>query len=387
MTEPIRAFPPRTVPVARRSSWVLRTLFVIVILAIVLEGAVVAGLVGFTFLRLTDEHEPTSNVRPQPIVRQVVPDFTRLVSRNANVWDGHGPINVLLLGLDEDDCLHPEGTYRRTDTIIIVRVDPQTKRVSMMTVPRDLYVSVPINIDGERRMSGRKINTAHLMGEKDATLTGGGPELVKETIEINLGIPIHRYARIDYQGFKRIVDALGGVEIDIPPSRYDPTVGLYDPKYPDGHCGTMSVTLKPGLQHLDGDEALQYARSRSTTSDFDRSRRQMEVLIAIRQKAASMDLIAGLPEGVPALLDTVDTDFSLQELFSLARTAKDIEPADIATFQIDETTVYDDWLIIDDVPQAVLRLQPDAFELIRQKFLALGAEEVTTSVGADGGVN
>ncbi len=386
MTEPIRAFPSRTVPLARRSSWLLRLLFAVVLVGILVEGGVVLSLLGWTFLRMTDDYEAMPNVRDRSIVRSVVPLIQR-AQTDVEAWDRHGPMNILLLGLDEDDCLEPDGTYRRTDTIILVRVDPQAGRVAMLSVPRDLYVSVPLHVDGETRISGRKINTAHVMGEQDESIPGGGPELMERVIETNLGVPVHRYARIDYQGFKRIIDAMGGVDIEVPPSPYDPDVGLYDAEYPDGHCGTMTIEFPPGLQHFDGEQALQYARSRSTTSDFDRSRRQMEVLMALRRKAAGMDVIRRLPEAVPALLDSVDTDFSPSELFSLASIAKDVEASDIVALRIDESIVYDDRLMIDGVQQAVLRLQPSAYEKLRADFLEFGVSEVTTNPEAESGVN
>ncbi len=357
----------------------LRILFAVLAVGILLAGGLVASLVGFTFLRLTDEHPPMWNVRPHPVLRIGGP-FSGVDVAPVDVWDRHGPINILLMGLDEEDCLEPEGTYRRTDTIILVRVDPQARRVAMMSVPRDLYVSV-------QGHGARKINTAHLLGERDRDLPGGGPALVKLVVAENLGIPVHRFARVDYKGFKRIIDALGGIDLDIPPSPANPEIGLFDAEYPDGHCGTMTVEFEPGPQHLTAEEALQYARSRSTTSDFDRSRRQMEVLMAVRKRATNLRMFLRLKDFVPALLDTVDSDFSPGELFALAGLARDIQPGDITTYQIDADVVYDQMFIIDDVPQAVLMLRPDAFDVLLQDFLSIGVEELTTDRGPGGDVN
>lgn len=374
-------------PVAPRSGLVLRLLFAIVVTGIVVAGAAVAVLVSFAFFNLSDDSPPMANVRPQQVMRLNSP-LTGDGAADVDVWDRHGPLNIMLLGLDVEDCLVPEGTYRRTDTIIIVRVDPQSRRAVMLTVPRDLYVSVPSHgYDGQVQISGRKINTAHQLGEADQYLPGGGPALAEQVIEENLGIPIHRYARVDFQGFKRIIDALDGVDIDIPPSPTDPSVGLYDPSFPDSQCGTIVVEFKPGPQHLSGDEALQYARSRKTTSDFDRSRRQMQVLLAIRDRATSLGMFLRLPDLVPALMDTVDTDFSPIELVSLASIARDIRPADIATFQIDASVVTDESFVIDTVPQAVLILIPQAFESVRQRFLSLDVGGITTNLGPEGAVN
>jgi polyisoprenyl-teichoic acid--peptidoglycan teichoic acid transferase len=360
---------------APRSSWVVRVVFAVISLAIVAELAIVASLIYFTFLRVSDKQAPTAGYRDQGVL-QVIPQVLGASKDSVNVWDHHGPINILLMGLDTNECANSPGTTAlRTDTIIVVRVDPELKRVAMLTIPRDLYVSIP-------GVGGRKINTAHVSGELDKALPGGGPELLKETIAENLGIPIHRWARVDFKGFLRIVDAVNGVDIDVPPSPGNPKVGLYDPFYPDNKCGYLTVDVKPGLQHMDGVHALQYARSRETTTDFDRSRRQMQVLLAIRAKALSLGVLRNLPQLVPALMDTVNTDFTPTELLSLARIARDVKTEDIVTMQIDRNVVYDEMLMIGSTAQAVLRLQPDRYAAIKERFLAIEAPTPTPDASA-----
>jgi LCP family protein required for cell wall assembly len=222
-------------------------------------------------------------------------------------------------------------------------------------------------------VGSRKINTAHVFGtrfdEDYEEIPHSGPELVKQTIRNNLGIAAHRYVRIDFVGFQQIVEALDGIEVNVLPNPNDPSIGLYDTEYPDGRCGTMTVQFPPGKRTLNGPEALQYARSRKSTSDFDRSRRQMEVLMAIREKGTSLGVVLDLPKLLPAILDTVDTDLTADEIFSLAKIARRVDSEDVVRLRLDENAVYDDLLMVDNVPQWVLRLQPERFEALRTMFL------------------
>jgi LCP family protein required for cell wall assembly len=281
------------------------------------------------------------------------------------VWDHHGPVNVLLLGLDESDCASPvETTALRTDTIILVRVDPQAKRAAMLSIPRDLFVAIP-------GMGGKKINTANVFGD-DPDDPGAGVRLLQRVLFDNLELSAQRWVRIDFRSFQKLIDeGLGGLDMDLPPSANDPTVSLVDTNYPDGHCGTMTVRFLPGRQHLTGDQVLQYARSRYSSSDFDRSRRQMEVLLALKEQASSPAILPRLPKLLPALLDTVDTDLSPTEILSLARVARGVKRSDILAFRVDESVVYPDTLVIDSVPQSILRLNPAAFDMLRFQFLNL----------------
>jgi LCP family protein required for cell wall assembly len=260
----------------------------------------------------------------------------------------------------------------RTDTMIVVRVDPAQGKVAMLSIPRDLYVYIPANGYGNV-VGAKKITTAHVYGtvydDEGREVPHSGPELVKRTIRDNLGIPVHRYIRVDFSGFEQIVEAVGGIEVEVSPSPEDPSIGLYDEDYPDGHCGTMTINFPPGRQKLDGVQALQYARSRKSTSDFDRSRRQMQVLLAIRERGTRLGVILDLHKLIPALRETIDTDLTPDEIISLANTARGIDSEDVLRMQMDESVVYNDLLVIDDVPQYVLRLQQAPYDALREAFM------------------
>ncbi len=372
ITSPI---PTTTPPAARRSSWLLRALFGLLFAALGASALTVVALVGYTLLGVGDRPTAARPDLAEPITRvepiSATPSEAPIISE-VNVWDKHGPINVLLLGLDADDCMAPEGLTRRADTIILVRIDPESDAVSMLSIPRDLYVYIDASESGGP-VGARKINTAHVFGtrfdEDGREVPHSGPNLVKDTIRSNLGLTAHRYVRIDFQGFEQIVDALGGVEVDVPSSPEDPSIGLYDSEYPDGQCGTMTIDFPPGRQTLDGAQALQYARSRKSTSDFDRSRRQMQVLMAIRDRGTRLGVILDLPKLIPALRETIDTDLSPDEILSLAGIARRIDDEKVVRLQLDENALYDDLLVIDGVPQWVLRLQQEPFEAIRSQFM------------------
>lgn len=207
-----------------------------------------------------------------------------------------GVMNVLLLGLDTQ-----KGNGGRTDVMIIVSVRPDIPAVSMLSIPRDYYAWIPGYGFG-------KINTTINRG-KD--YPGGEIALVKATVEYNFGIPIHYYAMVDFSGFVRIVDALGGVDVPVECEFHDT---FPDPANPEQG---IDIDLYPGIQHLDGQHALWYVRSRWSTSDFDRSRRQHQVLRALYRQALSGGVLTRIPDLWDALRETVKTDLGLKEMIYL----------------------------------------------------------------------
>jgi LCP family protein required for cell wall assembly len=234
-------------------------------------------------------------------------------------------INVLLLGIDRRGS---KGWGFRTDTIIIVTVDPVDKTVGMMSIPRDLYIQIPGN--GEDR-----INTANVYGYK-YDYPGGGPALLKRTIEHNFGISLDYYIMVDFDGFKQVVDTLGGIDVNVPRQLHDT---LYpDPRPGDPHAYT-TVHFDAGWQHMDGERALRYARSRMSTSDFDRAERQQLILLAIREKALSLNLIPKLPSLIATTGSMVKTDMTANEMIELAVLAPEIDMASIDRLVLDHPLV------------------------------------------------
>ncbi len=236
-------------------------------------------------------------------------------------------INILLLGIDRRGGTG-WGIYR-TDTIIIVTVDPANQTAGMLSIPRDLQLPIPGN--GEDR-----INTANVWGTVQ-NYPGGGSALLKRTIEVNFGIAIDYYVMIDFQGFAKIIDTLGGIDVEV-------SSDLHDTRYPDPRRGDpyayKTVHFDAGWQHMDGTRALEYARSRMSTTDFDRARRQQQILVAIREKALSLNLIPKLPGLLATMMDSVQTDMSVDEMIELASLVPKIDMDNLKQVVIQKPMVY-----------------------------------------------
>lgn len=236
-------------------------------------------------------------------------------------WSKKEPVNILLIGLD----LRSEDEDTRADTQIVVHIDPANKSAAMLSIPRDLWIPIPGHGEG-------RINTSYQLGESTEGTPGGGPGLAMATIEQNFGIPIHYYAQVDFTGFERIIDAVGGITIDVPRP-------LVDNEYPLADVGVTRIYIGAGLQQMDGRTALQYARSRHADSDFGRNQRQQQVLLAVRQQALNLNLITKLTDVANQLAGAVRTDLSLPEVGSLALLGREIGLESIQTVLINEEMV------------------------------------------------
>lgn len=290
-------------------------------MVILVAGAIYSAFLFFTTVRALVARAEF------PFVERAVPagvaqrrsasevQVTQLVQRKERV-------NILLLGIDQRDNEADKGPWR-TDTMILVSIDPNTNSASMLSIPRDLWVTIPGF--GENR-----INVAHYLGDA-YDYPGGGPALAKKTVWYALGVPVHYYVRINFTGFVKIIDAMGGLTINVEKP-------IHDDKYPDNNFGTFVLDIPAGLQHMDGERALQYARSRHGSSDYDRMARQQQVLLAIRDKALSLDIpLSQIPTILATLGDSIKTDLTLEEILALAETAKKIDRANIRYAVLDRS--------------------------------------------------
>ncbi len=240
-------------------------------------------------------------------------------------WTGKQRVNILLLGMDQREG--EAGQPSRTDTMILATLDPVGKTMGMLSIPRDLWVAIP----GLAKPLEERINSAHFYGDL-YKYPGGGAVLAKKTVQYNLGIPVHYYVRLDFKGFERIVDALGGVTINVEKA-------IRDDEYPDAQYGTISIYIPAGLQHMDGETALRYVRTRHADSDFGRTRRQLQFLMAMRDQALKLNILPRLPNLISQLRDSVKTDLSANEIIALARVASQVETENITTRSIDEKMI------------------------------------------------
>jgi LCP family protein required for cell wall assembly len=220
-------------------------------------------------------------------------------------------VNIVLLGTD----IRTPGSAWRTDTIILVTVNTRLKTAGMLSIPRDLWVYIPRN-------GYNRINTADFYGEY-RKYPGGGPALVKRTLLHNLGVPVHYYLRGDFNALIKLIDTLGGVDVavDCPLEDIFP-----DPTSPGG---LYTLSLDAGIQNLDGKASLFYARSRLSTSDFDRSRRQQKVLRGLWDKSLRIDILPKVPELWRTLSSAVQTDLNLTDVLALASIGVQLEPQNL----------------------------------------------------------
>ena len=229
-------------------------------------------------------------------------------------------INFLLIGSDK----RPGSSYR-TDTLVVAIVWPKEGQVSLISIPRDLWIYIPT-------FGMQRINTAYQSGEIYG-YAGGGPGLLKDTISYNLGIRIDHTAMVEFDGFRRIVDTLGGVEVPISCAYTD--WRLIDPSYdPENENNWWLYTVGPGQVHMDGDLALWYARSRSKSNDFDRGRRQQEVIRSIFAKALQTDTFSKIPQLYNDFSSTIVTDLGLADLLRMAPYAVNFTNANIRGYYI-----------------------------------------------------
>lgn len=231
--------------------------------------------------------------------------------------DQYGTTNILLLGTGNKD--HDGADL--TDTIILASLDQKNRLLPMLSIPRDYYVDIS-DLGG-----GMKINGIYEAGKYKYGSVKGIQYLQTE-IEKMTGIKIHYYVRIDFDGFKDIVDALDGVEVYVD----EP---IHDPYYPlDGTILYQTFNLAAGQQTLDGDTALKYARSRKTTSDFDRSKRQQKLLFAIKNKAMTKAILLD-PGKITNLYNAVsshiETNLSIRQIIELAKISQDFGEENIIT--------------------------------------------------------
>ena len=235
--------------------------------------------------------------------------------------DRYGHTNVLIVGVGGEG----HDGENLTDTMIVASIDHKNNLVPMLSIPRDIYV------ENDMVGWGTRINGVYeYIYDETENHELAMSELIHE-IELMLDIPIHYYAKIDFQGFVDVVDALGGVEITLDGSFYDP---FYPADYPTDEQPFQEFHLPSGTQTLTGEDALKYVRSRKTTSDFDRAARQQEIIQAIKDKALSLGFLANpgkIKNMTEAISNNFETNIDSSSLLTLASMASDFSSDSILT--------------------------------------------------------
>ncbi len=269
-----------------------------------------------------DSPEPVTTATPEPsLVGTPVP------SVEVPPWDGRERLNIVLIGSDEQRGGH------NTDTLITVSIDPVTKQVAMFSLPRDT-VDVPVPPGPAQRVWGRsyrsKINAWFAENRRRADLWPGndrqrGYNSLKAILGELYNLDIRYFVEVNFDGFKKVVDSVGGVTINV-------QVPVVDDQFPGTTGRAQRLYIPSGLQHMDGEQALRYARSRHTSTDFDRGARQQRVLLSLREQADPQTLIPRLPELVAALKTAVRTDIPIDQLDELLGLASQVDTANIRSY-------------------------------------------------------
>jgi LCP family protein required for cell wall assembly len=326
--------------------------------------------------------DPSASVDPSATpteapTPEATPAGTAVPDVSVPPWDGKERLNILLIGADT------QGGGHNTDTLITVSIDPVTKQVAMFSLPRDTK-DVPIPAGPARSVWGRtygnKINSFYVNNRNRSDLWPGGKSTrgynaLKAVLGELYDLDIKYFVEVDFDGFREVVDAMGGVTVNV-------QVPIVDDRFPAGKDRNRRLYIPSGLQHMNGTQALRYARSRNTSTDFDRAARQQRVLLSMREQADPQNLIPRLPQLIDALEKSVRTDIPLDQIDELLGLASEIDTANIRSYvfapplyQREVLTGY--WTLpyvdrIQDTVRAAFRSDPPD-DARRQRLAAEGA--------------
>lgn len=287
-------------------------------------------------------HKVTVNAQGTPVVDP---------NGAAEVADWTKNVNIVLLGADTSPDRRKQGEIPLSDTIILVSIDPATKQIGLLSIPRDTLVTIP-------GVGKDKINAAYSNGELSNVT---GPALVEATIEYNFGVPIQYFAEVDFDGFQKIIDTIGGVTLDVP-------APIKDDEYPGEANNYTRIYFQSGLQHMNGQTALRYVRTRHDDNDFARGERQQQLLRALREQAVDLNLFAKAPQLMSALGDTIRTDLQPSDMLRLAKLATEIKDGNIHSYSIqsaltEQWNVGQPYYLVPDftkIHQILQQMMPDA---------------------------
>ncbi len=299
-----------------------------------------------------------------------------IIEETPQAWDGTERVTILFMGLDFRDWESGDGPPR-TDTMMLLTIDPVAKTAGMLSIPRDLWVEIP-------GFEHNRINTAYFLGETNM-LPGGGAALAMKTVENVIGVPIHYYAIIEFSTFEQMIDEIGGIDV------------LVKQRVKISPIGRLSRWLEAKPYHLDGPEALAYARARKTEGgDFDRAERQQQVALAIRDRIIGFDMIPTLVAKAPTLYQQLKTGIKtnlidpnappeqlvkqLQQVISLGLLAMEIDPSTIKKGVI----APPDMVLLSVLPTGaeVLKPIPDQIRRLRDEIFT-STSTITPSISVE----
>lgn len=302
-------------PLASPFRRLLRPVTTLALLALIVVG--LAGLIHTlaTTGRLAVKVTPTPEDTPAPSPASAPGPLPRPYPDRPTA-----STSILILGIDGESATSDE-----TDMLMLLHLDAEAERAFVLSIPRDLYVEV-------RGHGQARAGSIYRLGERDEATSG--LMLARETLSATLGLPVQHAALVRFDGFVALVDAIGGVDIEVP----HPTE---DPDFPDGHGGYDPLFIPEGRRHFDGALALRYARTRVVPAPgFDRAFRQQQLLLAAHDRVTRLDLLPGLIAQASSLwssvVDNLETDLSLSKAIDLVLLSADLTADDVTTASLDE---------------------------------------------------
>lgn len=270
---------------------------------------------------------PTNTPNAQGTIEPIVTFAPRPTDVVLPRFDRQEPFTMLLIGVDSRDSgVGDDNDFAHSDTLILAYVDPLAKHVNLLSIPRDLLVQQAGGL------GAAKITDVYSNGEA-RKYTRGGVGLVWATIQQNFGITIDYFAQVDFNGFTKIINEVGGVTIDNP-------YPIKDDFYPTADYQFTRFYLPAGTVHLNGEEALEYARTRHGDNDYARNGRQQQMILGVREQAVRANLFVKAPALIDALGGSIQTDFPPGQFFPFASFMKDVGNGNITQYSLNEL-LYD----------------------------------------------
>jgi len=345
----------RASPTARKlATWMVWLLGGAFLMSLGLMGTVLhfavrdltASYTGVGLNPFRPQSRPAQATTPDPFA---TPTLTQLEVK-PQPWDGTSRVTILLMGLDYRDWVAGESTPR-SDTMMLVTIDPLTLQAGMLSIPRDLWVEIP-------GFGYNRINTAYMLGEA-YQLPGGGPALAMQTVENLLGVPVPYFAVVDFHTFERLIDEIGGIDV------------LVMQRIKIAPIGRPGKWLEAKPYHLDGADALAYARVRKNAGgDFGRAERQQQVILAIMDRIVGFDMLPTLIGKAPALYQElasgIRTNLTLEQMVQLAWLAVQVPKDHIQSGVIGPPEMVGFYTRPDGAQ--VLRFVPDAIRELRDRI-------------------
>lgn len=319
-----------------------RKIWLYSILGVVILIASIAAYYIYSIYSFADKIyvNPTHN-QPSPVIATDGTIPTPLAIIEPPEWSGDERINILLLGGDSRGV--KSNAKPRSDTMMLVSIDPVTKSTHLFSLLRDTYVKIPQH--GSNRLN--------------AAITVGGPLLAMDTVHNLLDLPIHYYVYTDFEGFISLIDELGGIDFEVD-KNMKRTDNRDDPRY--------NIKLEKGMQHLDGLTSLQYVRYRSDAmSDFARSDRQRKFLTAIADKLQQTTSLLKLPQLLNGIAPYIETSIPPSDLIKLARLGMKLDTSSLAGIQIPPSGAFKNEIING---MDVLVIEPEKIKSYVQEQLA-----------------